>query len=172
MKLKVKDITLIGMMIAIIEVSKRALDFLPNIELVTFWIIMFTLFLGKKTIYAVCGFTLIEGLIYGFHIWWIMYLYIWPILVLVTWLFKKNESPVMWAIISGIFGMLFGAFGSLPYIVIGAVDGGIVHGLYTAATWWVAGILWDVVHGIANFIIMLVLYYPISLAMKKMTVKN
>ena len=47
-KLTVKDIALIGMMIALLEVCKRAMDFLPNVELVTFWIIMFTLFLGKK----------------------------------------------------------------------------------------------------------------------------
>lgn len=89
-KVTVRDIALIGMMIAIIEVSKRALDFLPNVELVTFWIIMFTLFLGKKAMYGVFGFVLIEGMIYGIHVWWIMYLYIWPALVVITLLFRKN----------------------------------------------------------------------------------
>ena len=38
-KLTVRDITLIGMMVAVIEVCKAALGFLPNIELTTFWII-------------------------------------------------------------------------------------------------------------------------------------
>lgn len=168
LKLTVRDIALIGMMIAILEVCKRALDFLPNVELVTFWIIMFTLFLGKKAVYGVLGFVLIEGLVFGFHVWWIMYLYLWPSLVLVTLLFRKNESGILWAVVSGIFGLIFGLAGSLPYIFIGAVDGGISGGLYMAFSWWIAGIPWDLIHGIANFIVMLILYKPISGIMKKL----
>ena len=168
LKLTVRDIALIGMMIAILEVCKRAMDFLPNVELVTFWITMFTLFLGKKAVYGVLGFVLIEGLVFGFHVWWIMYLYLWPLLVLVTLLFRKNESGILWAVVSGIFGLVFGLAGSLPYIFIGAVDSGISGGLYMAFSWWIAGIPWDLVHGIANFIVMLILYKPISGIMKKL----
>ena len=64
--LSIKDITLIGMMVAIIEVSKVTLAHLPNIELTTFWIIMFSLYLGKKIYYTIPAFILIEGIIYGF----------------------------------------------------------------------------------------------------------
>ena len=60
----VRDIALIGMMTAVIEVSKLALSFLPNVELVTFWIIMFTLFFGPKVIYSIVVFILIEISIY------------------------------------------------------------------------------------------------------------
>jgi energy-coupling factor transport system substrate-specific component len=172
LKLSVKDIALIGMMIAVLEVCKRVLDFIPNVELVTFWIIMFTLFLGKKAIYGVFGFILIEGLVFGFHVWWIMYLYLWPALVLVTLFFKKNEFGILWAIISGIFGLVFGLAGSIPYIFIGAVDGGISGGLYMAFSWWIAGIPWDLVHGVANFVVMLILYNPIRHIMKKVEFNN
>ena len=165
--ISVLDIALIGMMIAILEVSKRALDFIPNVELVTFWIIMFTLFLGGKAIYGVLGFVLIEGLVFGFHIWWIMYLYLWPALVLVTLFFRKNESVLLWSVIAGIFGLLFGAAGSLPYVVIGTLDGDLKNGFYTAFSWWIAGIPWDLVHGVANFAVMLVLYKPIRAVMNK-----
>ena len=34
-------------------------------------------------------------------------------------------------------------------------------------SWWVAGIPWDITHGIGNFVLMLILYTPISIAMKK-----
>ena len=88
MQSKIKDIVYVGMMIAIIEVCKRAMDFLPNIELVTFWVIMFTLYFGKKIIYVVPTFIIIEGTMFGFGIWWIMYLYLWPLLALVTWIFR------------------------------------------------------------------------------------
>ena len=42
-KLTIGDIALMGVMVAVIEVCKVALNFLPNIELTSFWIIMFTL---------------------------------------------------------------------------------------------------------------------------------
>ena len=44
----IKDIAYIGMAVALIESCKVALSFLPNIELTSFWLIMFTLFMGWK----------------------------------------------------------------------------------------------------------------------------
>ena len=165
--LAIKDITLIGMMVAVIEVCKVALAWAPNVELTTFWLIMFTLFFGTKIVYVVPVFILIEGTMYGVQIWWIMYLYTWPLLVLITWIFRRQQSVWFWCILSSVFGLSFGALCSLPYIVIGAVDGGFLNGLYAGFTWWVSGIPWDIVHGIANFVLMLVLYKPVSLIMKK-----
>ena len=69
-KVAIKDIALIGMMVAIIEVCKVALAWAPNIELTSFWIIMFTLFFGKRIIYVIPVFILIEGTMYGMHLWW------------------------------------------------------------------------------------------------------
>ena len=100
-----KDIALIGAMIAVIEVCKAVLSFMPNVELTTFWLIMFTLYFGRKVIAVVPAFILVEGIIYGMNTWWIMYLYIWPLLVLLTWLFRKEDSALFWAIFSGIFGL-------------------------------------------------------------------
>jgi energy-coupling factor transport system substrate-specific component len=50
--LTVRDITLIGMMVAVIEACKMAMTFLPNIELTSFWIIVFTLFFGWKMVFV------------------------------------------------------------------------------------------------------------------------
>lgn len=163
----IKDITLIGMMVAIIEVCKVSLAWAPNIELTTFWLIMFTLFFGRKIALVVPVFILIEGTMYGIHLWWIMYLYAWPLLVLVTWIFRRQESVWFWSILSCVFGLFFGFLCSFPYVAIGAVDGGIINGLYAGFTWWVAGIPWDILHGVGNFVLMLVLYTPVRLIMKQ-----
>lgn len=168
LKISIQDIALIGMMTAVIEVSKLALSFLPNVELVTFWIIMFTLFFGPKVIYAIVVFILIEISIYGVHIWVIMYFYIWPLLAIIVYLCRKQNSMWFYSILSGLFGVLFGAFCSVPYIVIGAVDGGIRSGLLMAFNWWVAGIPFDIVHGVANFAIMSVLYVPVRALLERM----
>lgn len=167
-KITVRDITLIGMMVAVIEVCKAALSFLPNIELTTFWLILFTLYFGRKILLVIPVFILIEGCIYGFGLWWVMYLYMWPLLVLLVWIFKKHGSVWFFSTLSGLFGLFFGFFCAIPYVVIGAWDGGIKNGLYAGFTWWVAGIPWDIVHGVGNFVLMLVLYHPMRRVMERM----
>lgn len=166
--LTVKDICLIGIMVAVIEVCKAALSFLPNIELTSFWLIMFTLYFGRKSALVIPVFVLLEGCIYGFGMWWIMYLYLWPMLVCVTWIFRRQKSVWFFSCLSAVFGLCFGLFGAIPYIVTGSVGGNFHAGLSTAFAWWVAGIPWDIVHGTGNFILMLILYHPVQNVMKKL----
>lgn len=167
-KLTIKDIALIGMMVAVIEVCKVTLSFLPNVELTTFWLILFTLYFGWKIVFVVPVFILIEGFMYGIHLWWIMYLYAWPLLVLIVWIMRKHDDVWLWSFVSAGFGLSFGLLCSFPYVVIGAADGGILNGLYAGFIWWVAGIPWDLVHGVANFVLMLVLYRPVRFIMNRL----
>ena len=167
-EIKILDLTLMGMMVAVMEVSKLALSFLPNIELVSFWIILFTLFFRWRVLFAIPAFVLVEGLLYGINLWWISYLYAWPLLALAAWLFRRQESVLFWSILSGSFGLLFGMLFAIPYVVIGAAGNGLRSGLYAGFTWWVAGIPYDIAHGIGNFVLMLVLYKPVREAMKRL----
>lgn len=166
-RLSIKDITLIGMMVAVIEVCKMALAWAPNIELTSFLLIMFTLFFGGKIVFVVPVFILIEGAVYGVQMWWIMYLYAWPLLVFITWLFRKQESVWFWCVVSSLFGFGFGFLCSFPYAIVGATSGGILNGLYAGFTWWVAGIPFDMIHGVANFVIMMILYHPVRMILKE-----
>ena len=166
-KLTTKDIALIGIMVALIEACKIAIAWIPNVELTSFWLIMFTLYFGWKVIYVVPVFIILEGFVYGINLWWIMYLYAWPILCILTALLRKIESSWNLAILSGVFGLSFGLMCSIPYVLIGSLDGGVKNGIHAGFTWWVAGIPWDIVHGISNFLIMLVLYRPIKEVLKK-----
>ncbi len=158
--LSARDITIMALMVAIIEVSKVALAQIPNVELTSFWVIMFTLYFGTRIFYVIPVFILIEGMMYGFNLWWIMYLYAWPMLAIVVLLLRKMNTAWEWSFISGLFGLSFGFLCAIPYI--------FTSGLAGAFIWWVAGIPWDLIHGIANFAIMLVLYKPMKLVMAKM----
>lgn len=153
-QLNTNDIVLIGMMTATLEAGKLALSFLPNIEVVSLFIILYTLFFGKKTVYAIYTFVLIEGCLYGFGIWWIMYLYVWTLLSLLTRCIGKYASPFSYAILSGMFGLFFGALCAIPYLFIG--------GWHMAFAWWIAGIPFDIVHCVSNFILCLVLFHPLN----------
>lgn len=171
-RLTAYDIAVAGLMVALIEASKLALAFLPNIELTSFWLIMFTLFFGWRTLLVVPAFILIEGAVYGFGLWWLSYLYTWPLLVLLAWVFRTRESVWFWGTLSGAFGLSFGALCAVPYLFIGAADGGTAAGLRTAFAWWVAGIPWDIVHGIGNFVLMAVLFRPVGHVMRRMHKSN
>ena len=158
-RLTARDITLMALMVAIIEVSKGTLAKIPNVELTSFWIIVFTLYFGARIFYVIPVFTLVEGMMYGFGLWWIMYLYAWPLLAIAVLLLRKMNTAWDWSFLSGLFGLLFGFLCAIPYI--------FTSGLAGAFAWWIAGIPWDLVHGIANFAIMLVLYQPIKHIMLK-----
>ena len=159
------DIALVALMVAVIEVFKFTMMSLPNIELTSFWLVLFSKNFGKKVYFVVPVFVLLEGIIFGFNLWWISYLYVWPLLILVTVILRKNDSAVIWASVSAIFGLLFGAFCAIPY----AFTGTDLHsGLTIAFNWWIAGIPWDIVHCAGNFVLMMLLYKPLSEVMQKL----
>lgn len=147
-------------MVATLEVAKFALSFLPNVELVTLLIMLYTLYFGRKIVYVIPVFVLIEGIVWGFGIWWIMYLYLWPLLALITYLFRKTESVIFWAVLAGVFGLIFGALCAIPYFFIG--------GWSIAVSWWVAGIPHDIIHCVSNVVITLVLFPPLRKALSKL----
>ncbi len=166
--LKTQELTRLGMMIAVLEVSKLALNHLPNIELVSFWVILFTLTFGLRSIYAIYGFVFIEGILYGIHFWWMAYLYIWAILALIAWCFRQQQSVLFWSILSAIFGLCFGALCAIPYFITGALSGGLYNGLIAGFSWWIAGIPYDFLHCIGNFFAMLLLYKSVRNVMKRL----
>lgn len=162
-----QDVATAALMVALIEVFKFFMQAMPNIEMTSFLIILFALRFGRLTYYAIPAFILIEGLIYGFGLWWVMYLYAWPLLALFARAFSRVDSAFFWAMVSGAFGLLFGFLCAIPYFFIG-LPGGFSAGLVQMFSWWVAGIPFDLIHGISNFALMLALYRPISDLLRRM----
>lgn len=155
-----RDVALMGVMLATIEAVKRGLFFITNVELVTLLIILYTLYFGWRIFYVIAAFTLIEGCLYGFGLWWIMYVYVWPLLAFLTHLFRKKESVWFWSFFSGIYGLLFGALCTIPYFFIEGID--------MVVSWWIAGIFYDILHGVSNFVLCLILFVPLKKALVKL----
>ncbi len=161
-KVSVKDVAYLGMSLAILEASKLALDLLPNIEVVTLLFIVYTIFYGRKTILVAIGFTAIECFLKGFNVWSFMYLYIWPLLIIIVYYANRHKVGYgFYCILSGFFGLFFGMFCSIPYLFIG--------GCNMAVTWWIAGIPYDIIHCISNFVMCLLLFKPLCAIMRKVT---
>lgn len=157
--MRIKDIVIIGMLSAIFLTVQVGLAFLPNVELISLLIILCTLVIGYKTLLVIYVFVMSELLIYGLSTWWVNYMYVWTLLFLVTYLFRRERSPYFWAIVSGLYGLSFGALCSLPYFFMG--------GFPTMLAYWVSGIMFDLVHGIGNFILALVLFRPLYYLMER-----
>lgn len=151
--MRIKDIALIGIMSAILVAVQVTLGFLPNIELVSLLIIIYTLVFGKKTLYIIYVFVALEGIIYGISLWWINYLYIWTVLFTIVILLRKQQSTYFWAIISGFYGLTFGALCSIPNLFI--------SGIGTAVSYWISGIPFDIFHAVGNFVVALLLFHPL-----------
>lgn len=87
--MKTREIVTMGILSAILLAAQVSLGFLPNIELVTLLLIVYTLVLKKKVFFVIYVFVLLEGMIYGFGLWWINYLYVWSVQAVITLLFRK-----------------------------------------------------------------------------------
>ena len=157
--MKIKDIALIGMMSAILLGVQVAFAFIPNVEMVSLLIILYSLIFRHKALYIIYVFVALEGILYGIGLWWFNYLYVWLVLYCITFLFRKVSSSLMWAVISGAYGLSFGALCSVQYFVTGGVPSGIAY--------WIAGIPYDIAHGIGNFAIALILFHPLYSILNK-----
>ena len=156
----VRKITRIALLSAILYVSKVALEFLPNVELVSLLTVLYTLVFGKEAFLIVTVFNLFELIQWWFGTWWVSYLYVWPLLVLITLLLKKiiKEEFLIWSVVSGLFGLIFGSLFAIVYLPVDPAY---------ALAYWISGLPWDVWHGVCNFVLMLVIGKPLYLLLKK-----
>ncbi len=145
---------------AILLIGQLGMAFLPNIEVVSTLIILYTLSYKKLVFPILYTFVLLEGVVFGFGIWWVSYLYIWSILALIVLALRKMDSALLWAVVSGAFGLSFGVLCAIPYLISG--------GLYAAFSYWSAGIPYDILHCAGNFVLTLALYRPLSHLLKRL----
>ncbi len=163
--MKVKDIVIVGLMSAALTAGKLALSFIPNVEIVTLFLILFAVTLGlKRALLASYIFVSTEILLYGFSTWVPTYYTLWPGLVVATaMLGRVLKSEFGYAALAGIFGFAFGFFD--------AVIQSILYGPAYGVAYWLRGITFDVVHGVSNYIIVLMLFNPLHNMLKAQAAK-
>jgi energy-coupling factor transport system substrate-specific component len=149
---------LAALMGALLVAGKQLMSGLPNIEPVSFLLILYTLELPKETPGAIAVYLAMQGVLYGFGLWWGMYLYVWLVLWGVAVLCRRIDRAWIWALISGAYGLCFGALCALVYLF--ARDPAF------AFAWWASGLPFDFLHAGGNFLIMLVLYRPMRRALQ------
>lgn len=162
--MSVKKLTRVALLGATLYVLQVGFAFLPNIELVSLLIILYTLVFGKETLLIITVFNIFEGLQWGFGTWWVSYLYAWPLLCIAVLGIKKiaKEEFIIYGVLSGIFGLTFGALFAALYLFIDPAY---------AISYWITGFPWDVVHGVFNFILMIILGKPLYKVLTYLNIK-
>ncbi len=140
-------------------VSKVIMASLPNIELVTFLIIIIARSFGFKSLISVYTYVFLEILIFPKGDWVVAYLYAWAIFALIICLIRKIDSVWVYTLLSGIFGFLFEAL----FIPVYYIEGGIAYALAKL----ISGAEFSLIHGFSNIILTLILYKPITKAAQK-----
>ena len=158
--LPLRDLLVLSMLAALMFCAKFAMQNIPNVHLGAVLLIVATLRFGIKTLYMVFVYIMLEGLFFGFSIWWVPYIYIWAILVLAVLPQRKHKSWLLLSVTGALHGYLFGAMCAIVTAVIG--------GLHAGFAFWVSGIPYDLIHGTSNLILCLVLLRPLDKLAQKL----
>ena len=150
MKLTTREVAVFGMLGAVMYVSKVIMEVAPNVHLLGVFVIAYTVVYGKKALYPIYIYVFLNGIFSGFATWWIPYLYIWTVLWGVVMLLPKQMPkkirPLVYMVVCAMHGFLFGTL----YAPAQALSYGLsFEGLIA---WIIAGLPWDFIHGVSNFI--------------------
>ena len=154
------ELALFGVLGGLTFGAKVVMSYLPNIEPVSLMVMLFAVTFGRRALYPIYIYVLLEILLYGLNFWSINYLYIWAVLAAAAWLLRSMEHRLGWALLSGGFGLLFGALCAPVDVFIG--------GAGYAVGRWVSGIPYDLLHGAGNFVIALLLFVPLRGMMERL----
>ena len=167
--LSVREIAIFGMLGALMYASKILMDAFPNIHLIGTLITAITIVYRKKALYPIYVFVFLTGFLHGFANWWLPYLYIWTVLwgmvMLIPRRFTEGKTkgaklrPVAYMCVCAAHGFLYGVlYAPMQALLFGLSFEGMV-------AWIVAGLPFDITHGISNFCCGL-LIVPIVTALK------
>lgn len=154
------ETALFGILGGMTFLAKMVMAGLPNVEPVSLMVMLFAVTFGRKALYPIYTYVLLEFVLYGINLWSVNYLYIWLILAAAAWLLRSMTHPLGWALLSGAFGLCFGLLCAPVY----ALTGGIAFGV----SWWISGIPYDLLHCGGNFVLALVLFPVLRKLMEKL----
>lgn len=150
-------------------VSKEITAALPNIHLLGMLVMTYTLVFRVKALAAIYLYVFLNGLYSGFASWWVPYLYVWTVLWGITMLLPKKMPkwlativyPVVCSLHGFAFGLLYAPAQALMYDL----------NLQEMLFWIAEGIPFDVIHGISNFFVGM-LIFPFSELLKMLMRKG
>ncbi len=142
MHTRVLRLVLSGLMGALLVVSKQAMSGLPKHRAGDAPHHPVRAGTARETPGAITVFLVLQGVLYGFGLWWAMYLYVWYLLAFLARLLRRMDHALGWAVFSGLYGLCFGGLCAAVYLVAKTPA--------FALSWWLSGLSYDAMHGVGN----------------------
>lgn len=133
---------------AVMCVSQWVLAALPNLHLTGMLTMLITLLYRKKALIPIYLYALIMGLVNGFPLWWLPYLYVWTVLWGMTMLIPKR-LPTKWCaivypVVCGLHGLIYGTLFAPGYLLAFKMP------FRQIGAYIVAGLPFDLLHAAGN----------------------
>lgn len=144
-----RELTVFAMLGALMFCSKLVMEVLPNIHPLGMLTMCYTLVYRRRAIIPIAVYLLLQGVYAGFNLWWLPYLYLWPLLWAVTLLLPRNmpnkKAMIVYPVVCALHGLAFGT--------LYAPAQALMYGLSFKAmlAWIFAGIPYDLIHAAGNF---------------------
>ena len=153
---------------ALMFCSKVLMEFLPNIHLLGMLTMVYTLVFRTKALIPIYVNVFLVGVYGGFNLWWVPYLYIWTILWGITMLLPKKMPKwlccVVYPLICCLHGFAYGTLYAPAQALLFHLD---FEGMIA---WIIAGIPYDIIHGIGNLCFGIFIY-PLTELLRRLNRK-
>jgi len=134
---------------ALMIVSKILMQAMPNIHLLGLFIAAITLTYRVRALIPLYVFVFLDGVYFGFTLWWIPYLYVWlPLWMMFMVAGKINippkARPPIYMILCALHGLSFGTLYAPAHAILFNLNfAGVM-------AWIIAGLPFDIAHAIGN----------------------
>ena len=166
-----KSVALVGIMAAAIECGKLALMAIPNVEVVTVLIALFSYTFGWLGILSAVVFVCIEPLIWGFGSWFISYIIYWPLVAIIFTILGrlglKNRYILTAAAVA--LTLFFGVLTS--FVDVGLFSGYFDNLLYRFGIYYMRGIVFYALQVATNTVLFLFVFPLLAEKLKKIKSK-
>ena len=160
--LTIFKITLISLVISLTTILRYILFYIPNVELVTFILMISVLFFTLGISFSIINiFCVIQIILFGFAD--IAYFYIFNLYGIIIYLFKIFIFKwwLLFPILVFLFGLSFGLMYSAEMLLL--------FGWKYALAYWISGLVFDIVHAVGNCIFAIICYIPLMNLFKVMS---
>ena len=169
--MRVKDITLMALLTAILFVQEQAFTLLPNIQLTVMLLVLYSKVLGlKKTTFIILVHTLLDNLVMGsFNLYFIAFMLAGWLLIplLLTTVFKKVESTIALAFLGILFSFLYSwVMAPASLIIQDALTLPLLIAYLQIDIWW------EILLAMSSFLTILWLYEPLHHVMMNLETKQ
>ena len=152
MKLTNREVAIFAVLGAIMCSTKVAMEIIPNVHLLGVFIVAFTVKYRAKALFPIYLYVIANGFREGFELFgWLpetyLWLVLWGMVMLLPKKMPKRVAPIVYMTVAGLHGL---AFGTLYAPVYAALMG---FGWDRTWMWIVAGLPFDIIHAVSNFIL-------------------